>query len=68
MPLREYRCPHGHVTERILTHAQDEQTPSVPCSNCSAEAERVEISLTGVTIFAPGCGGFHKPSIGALTS
>ncbi len=67
MPLYEYQCPKGHVTEQIRTLA--EFTESIDCPRCSkaripAKTTAVlKMSKTGTPILKAGrCGGFYKPN------
>jgi putative FmdB family regulatory protein len=59
MPLYEYKCPKGHVSEDVQSF-KDSDKP-ITCKTCGAKAERI-ISLTGQPKFVAGCGGFYKPT------
>ena len=40
MPIHEYRCPHGHVFERIDLRAGVAPDETWACPECGAEAAR----------------------------
>ncbi len=40
MPLHEFRCLNGHVTERIMTFAESEGLDKIQCPKCVYFAER----------------------------
>lgn len=48
MPLYDYRCAAGHVTERRAGYHQS----SVECPGCGGEAVRAEVNRVGVNGFA----------------
>ena len=59
MPILEYRCPTGHVTERLRTFARRDEP--VACGQCGAATARVEISQPhclpdGMYSYAPNLG------------
>jgi putative FmdB family regulatory protein len=41
MPLYDFKCPNGHVTEKLAPAT----VKNVPCPKCDRSARRVEISL-----------------------
>jgi hypothetical protein len=62
MPLIEFKCASGHLTERLILSASEaEKAKSIKCE-CGATAKRVEFSLTGAPAFVEGSGGFYKPT------
>lgn len=68
MPIREFKCEKGHVTERLL-FGRFELVKSIPCEYCAAEgeikaADLIEISKTSFRLMPGGAGGFHAPSKG----
>lgn len=81
MPLREFICDDGHVTEKILNGEADRTTTAISCPEtmefyteydeepltmtCGAYAKRVEFSTPAPAQFVEGSGGFYKPSVGA---
>lgn len=60
MPLREFQCARGHVTERILMGKADKQTKLIPC-DCGEQAKRIEISRPSEPKLIGA--GFYKPSV-----
>lgn len=59
MPIYEFRCEDGHVTERLRTY--DTRTEPSICRHCAKHAERIEISRThvepdGIYSYAPNIG------------
>ncbi len=48
MPIREFRCPAGHVTEHVLFGESDRTITSVACveRRCRHLAQRVDFSRT----------------------
>lgn len=69
MPIREFQCSAGHLTEKILHGALDERTGAILCPHivdeqpCNREALRLHIpTRTGAPQFVAGCGGFYSPS------
>lgn len=73
MPLHEYKCPAGHLTERLVSvRDKDEPKETIQCEHtvknddvtprCGLIAERLA-PRTGTPILKPGgVGGFYKPS------
>lgn len=66
MPLREFKCKLGHVTERLLTRAEYDVCNSIRCPKCAicprGLAYRVDVSRTGTPVLKEGIGGFERPS------
>lgn len=71
MPIREFKCPKGHITERILNGEEDAKTKVVLCAHtisatrrikCEEPAKRVDLSQTAPPVLLAGCGGFYKPT------
>jgi hypothetical protein len=71
MPIREFKCPDGHVTERILHGESDKTLNEIECEQvlgrttrhfCGKPAKRIEISTTGTPRLKAGCGGFYSPN------
>ena len=64
MPLYEYRCPDGHLTEDRVALADYEAT--IDCPRCLKAAERVftipEIRSWTTTTAATGCAGGFNPA------
>lgn len=63
MPLIEFKCENGHVTEQLLSRSDADTRNGIWCPKCQlARARRVDFSHTGSPILKRGVGGFHKPS------
>lgn len=62
MPLFEYKCPNGHVTEKLFLGEPD--VDEIACKECGKTAQRVDISRTSFRLMPGGAGGFHAPSKG----
>jgi hypothetical protein len=68
MPVFEYVCREGHVTERLCTSLA-KSPKTVTCSEClQADGQRraacrVEFSKTAPPQLKAGNGGFYKPAI-----
>lgn len=72
MPLLEYKCSLGHVTERLfLSSAEAEKSVNqiTRCKHikgkerCGFIAHRVTVSQTGAPILkSGGAGGFYSPT------
>lgn len=58
MPLYEYRCPEGHVTE--LVRKMDDRNQPAECRVCNGPAERIVsinyVSPDGIYSYAPNIG------------
>lgn len=62
MPIVEFKCARGHVTEQILTQREAADTQSVPCNKGACKsgfkiATRVEFSRPAPAQFKGA--GFH---------
>lgn len=42
MPIREFKCPNGHVTEKFIPARGDED--NIACPQCKSNAKQVEFS------------------------
>jgi hypothetical protein len=62
IPIREFKCIMGHVTEEILFGQLDEVQTVVLCPRCGEFAKRQDVSRPGAPILKEGNGGFYKPS------
>lgn len=62
MPIFEYKCINGHMTERLILHTPDEQDESTKCNHCGAVATKVDVSRTSFRLMPGGSGGFYSPS------
>jgi hypothetical protein len=64
MPIREFKCPKGHVTEKILFGAEDKAVLVIMCGKnsreCGLQARRVDFSRTGAPQFYGE--GFYAPT------
>lgn len=61
MPIYEYQCKAGHVTEKYepMKQAND----CILCPECSYQKRAARIvSRTGMPILKAGSGGFYKPN------
>lgn len=75
MPIREFKCSAGHVTEKILNGEADRTTEGISCGElviytdvhlpCRLYAERVKWSRVAPAQFIEGNGGFYSPTVGA---
>lgn len=45
MPIFEYKCPAGHLSE-IIDISNKSRVPSIPCPTCGETADRVLVSRT----------------------
>lgn len=62
MPIHEFQCPHGHVTERLfMTFTEAEGVHYIECSDCQIDAYRID-SVPAPGIFLGNPDGYHKPS------
>jgi Zn ribbon nucleic-acid-binding protein len=61
-PIREFECPDGHITEKILFGQSDEIQIVCECTECGKFAKRQDISRPGAPILKEGSGGFYRPS------
>lgn len=50
MPLYDFRCPKGHVVERLLDYDERNTTPRCPCG----EVSTVGVSMPAKTAFSWG--------------
>lgn len=67
MPIHEFTCSQGHTTEKLfLTFSAAEGVDSIPCGECSEEAQRVEFSVPQPGIFYGD--GFYKPAPSGKTA
>jgi putative FmdB family regulatory protein len=57
-PIFEYRCPNGHVTERL--RKVEERDQPCPCIRCDSDGERIisapHVLPDGVYSYAPNLG------------
>jgi hypothetical protein len=69
MPIREFKCPNGHITERLfLTFKDDEISEDLErqgiriqlCHTCAQTATRVEWSVPQPALLYGE--GFYKPA------
>jgi hypothetical protein len=59
MPIREYRCGCGQVTE-VIVYAYEVPTPFKRCDYCADVAALVKHSLPGTVKVKGGTPRFHK--------
>jgi hypothetical protein len=77
MPIHEFKCPAGHVTERVfLTFGAAEETEVIACeaevehgtlliggtTRCGTHAHKVEWSTPLPAMLLGNPAGYHKPS------
>lgn len=60
MPLREFKCSEGHITEEILD--VNNECPHTRCILCGRVADRIDLSSSSFRLSPGGSGGFYKPS------
>jgi predicted nucleic acid-binding Zn ribbon protein len=41
MPLLEFKCPQGHINERLYSPHKAEKVPTTKCSQCGLIATRI---------------------------
>lgn len=61
MPLFEFKCPNGHITEKLFLGEPDEDNTEVSCKDCGCTAQ-LTISRSSFRLMPGGSGGFYKPS------
>lgn len=62
MPIHQYRCPEGHITERFFkTFAAADDVTITFCEHCEGVGERI-ISTPLPAMFYGNPDGYHKPS------
>jgi hypothetical protein len=67
MPLLEFKCDKGHITERaVALRSPEAKKEEICCPACLKEG-KVEsafliFSRTAPPVFVEGCGGFYKPT------
>ena len=58
MPLYDYVCPEGHVTETIRVYTQRDECP--PCARCGLDTDRLfptpHVEPDGIYSYAPNLG------------
>ncbi len=65
MPLYEYECPKGHVTERVKSiKASDSERDTDKCETCGVKAD-LKVSRPNPPILVGT--GFHSNDYGAPT-
>ena len=67
MPLLEYKCNAGHLTERaVVAGSVDAKKEEIPCPAClnngKFESAFLIFSRTAPPILKAGIGGFYKPT------
>lgn len=65
MPIYTYRCPAGHVSERIVISAKQAGEPpaTILCHTCNKIAHWFQAAV-GRPRFKKGSGGFHECDYG----
>lgn len=65
MPIHEYKCSKGHVTEQLLLsfpEAERVKHKPITCTVCGREAELQEFSVPQPGHFYGNPDGYYKPS------
>lgn len=61
MPIREFQCAKGHITEVITRNEEQDSMTWILCKVCGELSDRLEFSVPGQGIFYGA--GFYKESV-----
>lgn len=63
MPIFEYKCSRGHITEKLALAKRDLELKTIPCT-CGGTATKIDVSHSSFRLMPGGSGGFYSPSKG----